>query len=204
MATDEAEPIIQIRGLVNQFGSQRVHDGLDLDVRAGEVLGVVGGSGTGKSVLLRTIIGLNRSRAGTIKVFGVEVNKISRRERAKYLGRWGVLFQDGALFSSLTVSENIAIPLKQHTQLTQPVINELCALKIDSLRRPFVTKHLCSDLVVVADGCFSDCGLHTEEPIRSVPFAQNRQPATLDWLCQDSQRLISYVRVVEHNRAEIR
>ncbi len=122
--------IIEVRGLINQFGTQRIHDGLDLDVRRGEVLGVVGGSGTGKSVLLRTIVKLNRPFAGEIHVLDVDVVKASRREFEQLLRRWGVLFQDGALFSSLTVAENIAVPLKEHTQLPKDVIEDICYLKI--------------------------------------------------------------------------
>ncbi len=121
---------IEVRGLVNQFGAQRIHDNLDLDVKRGEVLGVVGGSGTGKSVLLRTIIGLNRPREGDIHVFGIDARHARRAEADELLRRWGVLFQDGALFSSLTVAENIAVPLKEHTDLTPDIIANICALKI--------------------------------------------------------------------------
>ena len=115
--------VIEVRGLVNQFGPQRVHDNLDLDVRRGEVLGVVGGSGTGKSVLLRTIIGLNRRRSGRISVLGVDTEAAGRREAEALLRRWGVLFQDGALFSSLTVAENIAVPMNEHTDLPKDVVH---------------------------------------------------------------------------------
>ena len=123
------ENIIEVRGLVNQFGAQRIHDNLDLDVRRGEVLGVVGGSGTGKSVLLRTIIGLNRPRAGRIKVLGIDALKHDA-EANGLLKRWGVLFQDGALFSSLTVAENISVPMREHTDLPKDVIREIAYLKI--------------------------------------------------------------------------
>jgi phospholipid/cholesterol/gamma-HCH transport system ATP-binding protein len=129
MTEGAAENIIEVRGLINQFGKQRVHDHLDLDVHRGEVLGVVGGSGTGKSVLLRTIIGLNRPREGRIHVLGIDARKAGR-EATELLRRWGVLFQDGALFSSLTVAENIAVPLKEHTNLPKDVIQEICYLKI--------------------------------------------------------------------------
>jgi phospholipid/cholesterol/gamma-HCH transport system ATP-binding protein len=129
MTEGAVENIIEVRGLINQFGKQRVHDHLDLDVRRGEVLGVVGGSGTGKSVLLRTIIGLNRPREGSIHVLGIDARKAGR-EATELLRRWGVLFQDGALFSSLTVAENIAVPLKEHTNLPKDVIQEICYLKI--------------------------------------------------------------------------
>ena len=128
--------VIEVRGLVNQFGPQRVHDNLDLDVRRGEVLGVVGGSGTGKSVLLRTIIGLNRRRSGRISVLGVDTEAAGRREAEALLRRWGVLFQDGALFSSLTVAENIAVPMNEHTDLPKDVVREICYLKIGLVGLP--------------------------------------------------------------------
>ncbi|MBL8665654.1 MAG: ABC transporter ATP-binding protein [Candidatus Odyssella sp.] len=132
----DAANVIEVRGLVNQFGPQRVHDNLDLDVRRGEVLGVVGGSGTGKSVLLRTIIGLNRRRSGRISVLGVDTEAAGRREAEALLRRWGVLFQDGALFSSLTVAENIAVPMNEHTDLPKDVVREICYLKIGLVGLP--------------------------------------------------------------------
>jgi phospholipid/cholesterol/gamma-HCH transport system ATP-binding protein len=134
MAGDDA--IISIRGLRTQFGSHVIHDGLDLDVRRGEVLGVVGGSGTGKSVLLRTIIGLNRPAAGTIEVFGANLAAMPSAERAAYERRWGVLFQDGALFSSLTVAQNIQVPLREHLKLPQALMDEIAAMKISMVGLP--------------------------------------------------------------------
>ena len=103
--------MIAARGLVVGFSGEAVLEGLDIDVWRGEVLGVVGGSGTGKSVLLRTIIGLNARSAGSIKVFGKDFNDMSSQERQDIGRRWGVLFQQGALFSSLTVLQNVAVPL---------------------------------------------------------------------------------------------
>jgi phospholipid/cholesterol/gamma-HCH transport system ATP-binding protein len=129
-AAATSETIISVRGLRNQFGRQVVHDGLDLDVRRGEVLGVVGGSGTGKSVLLRSIIGLNRPTAGTISILGRDVDGLSEREHVRLQRRWGVLFQSSALFSSLTVGDNVKLPLKEHTRLPRPLIREIAALKI--------------------------------------------------------------------------
>jgi phospholipid/cholesterol/gamma-HCH transport system ATP-binding protein len=126
----EPGAIISIRGLINRFGTQTVHDGLDLDVRAGEVLGVVGGSGTGKSVLLRTVVGLNRPYAGRIVVLGQDTAAMSEREWNRLQQRWGVLFQSGALFSSLTVAENIQVPMKEHTRLPKKFADEVTALKI--------------------------------------------------------------------------
>ena len=130
------KPIIRIRGLRTQFGTSVIHDELDLDVRRGEVLGVVGGSGTGKSVLLRTIIGLNKARAGTIEVFGENMTQMSDTQQRVMQKRWGVLFQDGALFSSLTVAQNIEVPLKRQTKLKRDVIRELSAVKVDMVGLP--------------------------------------------------------------------
>jgi phospholipid/cholesterol/gamma-HCH transport system ATP-binding protein len=124
------EPIIVIQNLVNRFGRQTIHDGLNLEVARGEVIGVVGGSGTGKSVLLRTIVGLNRPASGRIMVLGEEVTRLSDAEWRRMQTRWGVLFQGGALFSSLTVAENIQVPLKEHTDLPRSMIDEVTALKI--------------------------------------------------------------------------
>lgn len=132
----ENDTIISVRGLRTQFGTNVIHDDLDLDVRRGEVLGVVGGSGTGKSVLLRTIIGLNKARAGSIRVFGDDVTEMSDTEQRAMQQRWGVLFQDGALFSSLTVSQNIQVPLKEHTHLKKDVIEELACVKVDIVGLP--------------------------------------------------------------------
>jgi phospholipid/cholesterol/gamma-HCH transport system ATP-binding protein len=132
----ENDAIISVRGLRTQFGTNVIHDNLDLDVRRGEVLGVVGGSGTGKSVLLRTIIGLNKARAGTISVFGDNVTEMSDAEQRAMQQRWGVLFQDGALFSSLTVAQNIQVPLKEHTHLRKDVIDELACVKVDIVGLP--------------------------------------------------------------------
>jgi len=109
-----AEPIIRIQNLGTRFGAQIVHDGLNLEVQRGEILGVVGGSGTGKSVLMRTILGLRRPDAGEIEVLGIDTLTASSAQRLQIQRQTGVLFQDGALFSSLTVGENIALPLKEH------------------------------------------------------------------------------------------
>jgi phospholipid/cholesterol/gamma-HCH transport system ATP-binding protein len=126
----QSEPVIRVRGLVTRFGVQTIHDGLDLDVRRGEVLGVVGGSGTGKSVLLKAIIGLVRPAAGTIQVLGDDTAALDDAARIRLQSRWGVLFQDGALFSSMTVSENIQVPLKEHTTLDPFTIAEVARIKI--------------------------------------------------------------------------
>jgi phospholipid/cholesterol/gamma-HCH transport system ATP-binding protein len=124
------EPVIEVQDLVSQFGDHVVHDGLNLTVRKGEVLGIVGGSGAGKSVLLNTLIGLRRPDKGTVKVFGIDVNKATTAQRRQIEARWGVLFQSGALFSSLSVRENVAAPLHEHTRLSSRQINDLSDLKI--------------------------------------------------------------------------
>ena len=130
MSDRQGEPIIRVRGLVNRFGAETVHDGLDLEVFRGEVLGVVGGSGSGKSVLLHTIVGLNRPAAGTVEVCGQDVLTIDEAARRELEKRWGVLFQDGALFSSLSVAQNIAVPLIEFYDMTPRLMDEIAALKI--------------------------------------------------------------------------
>ena len=135
--SDRADgPIIRVRGLVTRLGGRVLHDQLDLDVRRGEVLGVVGGSGSGKSVLLRTIIGLMRPAAGTIEVFGEDLQTQSEQRRRQIEARWGVLFQDGALFSSMTVAQNIAVPLHEQLALRAPLIDEIAALKVGLVGLP--------------------------------------------------------------------
>ncbi len=129
-AMADKELLISVRGLVTGFGSQIIHNKLDLDVYRGEVLGVVGGSGTGKSVLMRTILGLNPARAGQINLFGQSRDELERQHEGALNRRMGVLFQDGALFSALTVSENIQVPMKQHLSIKPQLAKELAALKI--------------------------------------------------------------------------
>jgi phospholipid/cholesterol/gamma-HCH transport system ATP-binding protein len=124
------ENVIEVRGVCNRFGAQVVHEGLDLDVRRGEVLAIVGGSGTGKSVLLRTIIGLNRPAAGVIHIFGQDLHALPPDASVALLRRFGVLFQQGALFSSLTVAENVALPLIEHARLSATEAERLAELKI--------------------------------------------------------------------------
>jgi phospholipid/cholesterol/gamma-HCH transport system ATP-binding protein len=122
--------VVEVRGLVNRFGTQVVHEGLDLDVRRGEILGVVGGSGSGKSVLLRSIIGLNRPAAGSIRLLGEDMLRISDERRSAIERRIGVLFQNGALFSSLTVAENVMVPMREYLRLPQDLMARFAALKI--------------------------------------------------------------------------
>ena len=123
-------PAIEVRGLVNAFGDHVVHDHLDLTVRRGEVLGVVGGSGAGKSVLLNSIIGLRRPQGGTIRVLGQDLERASRKRWDAINRSWGVLFQQGALFSNLTVRENVSAPMFEHTELSTRQVHELADLKI--------------------------------------------------------------------------
>ncbi|HET6522706.1 MAG TPA: ABC transporter ATP-binding protein [Geminicoccaceae bacterium] len=122
--------VIRVRGLRARFGRQVIHDGLDLEVRRGEIMGVVGGSGTGKSVLLRMIIGLMRPAAGDIEVLGRDVTRLSDAGARELQARWGVLFQDGALFSSLTVAENIQVALRERFDLDRALLAELTGLKV--------------------------------------------------------------------------
>ncbi|EMP56736.1 ABC transporter ATP-binding protein [Marinobacter santoriniensis NKSG1] len=122
--------IIQVRELCNRFGDNVVHLGLDLDLRRREILGVVGGSGTGKSVLLRSIIGLHRPTYGQIRIFGKNLLTLPPPERSKLEQRFGVLFQGGALFTSLNLQENVAIPLMEHIGLSRPDAEKLARVKL--------------------------------------------------------------------------
>lgn len=131
-----SQTIIAIRGLRTGFGDHIIHDGLDLDVYRGEVLGIVGGSGTGKSVLLRTIIGLNRPFAGSIRVFGEDMADMDPARRLAIERRWGVLFQNGALFSSMTVAQNIMVPMREHLALPEALMHEITAMKIAMVGLP--------------------------------------------------------------------
>lgn len=134
--SDAYDIAIRVRGLTVRFGSNTVLENLDLDVRKGEVLGFVGPSGSGKSVLMRTIIGLVAHDKGSIEVLGQDLDSSTTAERERIEQRWGVLFQNGALFSSLTVAQNIEVPLKEHTSLSRDLIDELSALKIGLVGLP--------------------------------------------------------------------
>mgnify|MGYP006281146615 CR=1 FL=1 len=123
-------PAIRVRGITIGFGEKIILDKLDLDVRRGEVLGFVGGSGTGKSVLTRTILGLVRQRAGSIEVFGQNLADLNAEQHRALERRWGVLFQHGALFSGLTVLQNIQVPMREYLNLSQGLMDELAMLKI--------------------------------------------------------------------------
>ncbi len=130
------EPVIKVRGLVNRFGEQTVHDGLDLDVLPGEILGVVGGSGSGKSVLMRSIIGLQRPEAGEITVLGKRIDGRELTEDPDLTRQWGVLFQGGALFSGLTVAENVEVPLREYFHLSESLMDEIAAYKVGMVGLP--------------------------------------------------------------------
>jgi phospholipid/cholesterol/gamma-HCH transport system ATP-binding protein len=123
--------VIKVRDLVVGFGPKLIMKGLDLDVRRGEVMGFVGGSGTGKSVLTRTILGLIPKRSGKISVFGSDLDQISLKERAEIERRFGVMFQQGALFSGLTVKQNVQMPMREHLKLSPKLLDELAMLKIE-------------------------------------------------------------------------
>ncbi len=130
------EPIIRCRGVTVGFGDKLILEGLDLDVRRGEILGFVGGSGSGKSVLMRTILGLNPRRAGSIEVFGHDLDKVEPALRTAVERCWGVLFQHGALFSSLTVRQNIQVPMREHMKLSIAMMDDLARLKIAMVGLP--------------------------------------------------------------------
>ncbi len=127
---------IRVRRLTKRFGQQVIFENLDLDVMQGEILGIAGGSGTGKSVLLRSILGLLPFEAGTVEVLGRNFQTLSSQERIAIEKQWGVLFQDGALFSSLSVLQNVQVPMREHLNLPQKVMDELALLKIAMVGLP--------------------------------------------------------------------
>ncbi|WP_411817647.1 ABC transporter ATP-binding protein [Hyphococcus sp. DH-69] len=128
---DEAqENVIEVSGLKTQFGDFVVHENLDLNVRQSEIIGVVGGSGTGKSVLMRAIIGLKRPSEGSVHVFGQDYYKADDKTRMAIEQRWGVLFQGGALFSSMTVAQNVMAPIREHMDVGEALAQDIAALKI--------------------------------------------------------------------------
>jgi len=128
---EDETPIIRVRDLVVGFRDKTILKGLDLDIRRGEILGFVGPSGQGKSVLTRTILGLVPKRSGRIEVFGRDVDGLTYAERRRMETRWGVLFQQGALFSSLTVKQNIQVPMREHLKLSERLLDEFARLKIE-------------------------------------------------------------------------
>jgi len=123
-------PIVRVSGLKTRMGNRAIHRNLDLEVERAEVIGVVGGSGTGKSVLLRVIVGLIPPHSGTVEIFGQDTAKLDEEGMRRLESRFGVLFQDGALFSSLSVAQNIEVPLKEHLNLPQHLVDEIAAMKI--------------------------------------------------------------------------
>ena len=123
-------PIIRVRGLVNRFGAQVVHDGLDMEVRSNEIFGVVGGSGAGKSVLLRTILGLRSPDGGSVELYGQDMQHLSRAERSRLVRSYGVTFQNGALISSLTVAQNIQLPLREYFSMIEDTLDGLAELNL--------------------------------------------------------------------------
>jgi phospholipid/cholesterol/gamma-HCH transport system ATP-binding protein len=123
-------PVLEVRGLVNRFGSQVVHNGLDMEVFQDEVFGIVGGSGTGKSVLLRTILGLQHPQAGTVCIEGHDITHMSEAQLRPIKARYGVAFQQGALYSGLTVLENVQLPMIEYFDLEKAVLDALALLKI--------------------------------------------------------------------------
>jgi phospholipid/cholesterol/gamma-HCH transport system ATP-binding protein len=135
-ANPPREIVISVRDLVVQFGDHRVMDGLDLDVFRGEVLGFVGGSGQGKSVLMRTILGLVHKRSGVIRLFGEDRNALPPPQLRALEQRWGVLFQNGALFSSLTVKQNIQMPMRENRDISQSFMDDLAMLKLQLVGLP--------------------------------------------------------------------
>ena len=132
-------PIIRVRDIINRFGAQTVHDGVSFDVHAGEVFGVVGGSGSGKSVLLKTLLGLRRPDAGTVEIEGRDITSMSDAELRQVKRRYGVTFQHGALFTSLTVTENIILPVVESLALSESTLQSLAELRLRMVGLPVDT-----------------------------------------------------------------
>jgi len=126
----QRHPVVEVRGVSNRFGQQIVHNGLDMEVYEDEVFGIVGASGTGKSVLLRTILGLQRPESGTVRIVGRDITNMSPPELRHIKAQYGVTFQQGALFSALTVLQNVQLPMIEHLQLSPHARDELAMLKV--------------------------------------------------------------------------
>jgi phospholipid/cholesterol/gamma-HCH transport system ATP-binding protein len=129
-------PVVEVRGLVNRFGSEIVHDGLDMTIEASQIFGIVGSSGAGKSVLLRTILGLQRPLAGTVCLNGEDVTRMTQREMRAVKANYGVTFQEGALFSALTVLQNVQLPMLEYLELSAADLDELAMLKVRMVGLP--------------------------------------------------------------------
>ena len=130
MATDADSAVIEMRGIGTRFGSHVVHEGLDLDVRRGEVFAIVGGSGSGKTVLMREMIMLQAPSAGSVRVLGVDIATLGEEDALALRRRWGVMFQRGGLFSALTVRENIGLPLREYSELDDALIDGIAEWKL--------------------------------------------------------------------------
>jgi phospholipid/cholesterol/gamma-HCH transport system ATP-binding protein len=130
MLDPDFNPAIRIRDLHNRYGAQIVHDGLDMDVQQHEIFGVVGGSGTGKSVLLRSILGLRHPDSGVVELYGRNVESLASKDRSSLVQSYGVTFQNGALISSLTVAQNVQLPLREHYSLSEKTLDELAELNL--------------------------------------------------------------------------
>ena len=135
------DPVVEVRGLVNRLGGELVHEGLDMEVRCDEVFGIVGGSGAGKTVLLRTLLGLQRPVAGVVRIAGREITCLSEAELRPIKACYGVAFQHGALFSGLTVLENVQLPMIEHLGLDRDALDELALLKIRMAGLPADAAH---------------------------------------------------------------
>jgi phospholipid/cholesterol/gamma-HCH transport system ATP-binding protein len=134
-------PIIEVRGLVTGFGSQIVHQGLDLEVKTEEIFGIIGASGSGKTVLMRTLLGLNRPLAGSVRVAGREVTSLSAEQLRGLTADFGVAFQSGALFSSLDVMQNVQVPMLEHLDVAPAVLDGLAMLKVRLVGLPLEAAH---------------------------------------------------------------
>jgi phospholipid/cholesterol/gamma-HCH transport system ATP-binding protein len=179
MATEQ-ENIVEVRGLHVGFNDHVVLEDLDLEVHLGEVLGIVGGSGSGKSVLLQTILGLLRPRAGSVRVFGQGLSELGPLERRSLQRRWGVLFQDAALFSSLTLADNVRRVITEHADVPEPLLGQLVRLKVSMVGS---SKRHCRNIRPSSPAaCASRRGWPARSP--SIPrscSSMSRPPVSTRW-----------------------
>lgn len=134
-------PVIDVQNLTNAFGTQVVHDGLNFEARQGEIVGIVGGSGSGKSVLLRSIIGLQTPKSGQVYIMGRDITRMRKQDKMQMQRLWGVLFQSGALFSSMTVLDNVAFPIREFAGVSPAEAKELAEIKIELAGLPALARY---------------------------------------------------------------